>query len=93
MPTFVTVKEAARQTGKSASSIRRIIYPIVENDAHPDRVLIEPGVEEAQKGRLAGETFAWKLSEELLHRAVRAESPPEKRSLRRGTAYTLYAAS
>ena len=64
-----TVKEAARLTGKSPSSIRRIIYPIIQNDAHPDRVHIEPTVEDVLKLRMQGENFAWRLSEELLRRA------------------------
>src|SRR5437764_167611 len=46
MPTFLTVKEAARLTGKSPSSIRRIIYPILKNNSHPDRVHIQPNVED-----------------------------------------------
>src|SRR4051794_23861783 len=47
MPGFLTVREAARRTGKSPSSIRRVLYPILQNDAHPDRQHIEPSVEEA----------------------------------------------
>jgi hypothetical protein len=70
MTTFLTVKEAAKRTGKSPSSIRRIIYPILENDQHPDRRHIEPDVETAKALRLKGENFAWKLSEELLLREV-----------------------
>ena len=44
MPTFLTVKEAATQTGRSSSSIRRIIYPIIKKDKHPDRSHVEPTV-------------------------------------------------
>jgi hypothetical protein len=74
---YVTVKEAARLTGKSPSSVRRVIHPIVKNDDHPDRIHIQPSVEEARKHRMNGETFAWRLSEELLRRTVKIESPPE----------------
>ena len=47
MATFLTVKEAAKLTGKSTSSIRRVIYPIIHDDAHADRSHILPSVEEA----------------------------------------------
>lgn len=73
MPTFLTVKEAATLVGKSPSSIRRIIYPILEQDDHPDRIHIQPAPDEVVQLRLKGENFAWRVSEELLHREV----PPE----------------
>src|SRR5438132_8601838 len=68
MATFLTVKEASRLTGKSPSSIRRVLYPILHDDAHPDRAHIAPGVEEALQFRLRGDNFAWRVSEELLRR-------------------------
>jgi hypothetical protein len=67
---FLTVKEAAALTGKSPSSIRRIIYPIIQDKAHPDRGLVQPSVEEATRLRLKAENFAWRLSEELLRREI-----------------------
>ncbi len=70
MATFLTVKEAARLTGKSPSSIRRVIYPIIHDNAHADRAQIEPSVEEVLKLRLKGENFAWRLSEGLLRREI-----------------------
>lgn len=75
MPTFLTVKEAARLTGKSPSSIRRVIYPIIHDDQHPDREHVQPNVEEARALRLNGESFAWRLSEELLQREVPITAP------------------
>src|SRR5438046_2006499 len=74
MAPFLTVKEAAQLTGKSPSSIRRVIYPIIHDDAHADRGHIQPSVEEAMQLRVKGENFPWRLSEELLHR----EMPVEK---------------
>jgi hypothetical protein len=70
MTNFLTVKEAAQITGKSPSSIRRILYPILENNHHPDRHHIEPDVATAKSLRVKGENFAWKVSEELLRREV-----------------------
>ncbi|TXT26492.1 MAG: hypothetical protein FD138_2847 [Planctomycetota bacterium] len=73
MPQFLTVKEAATLTGKSASSIRRVIYPIIQGKNHPDRQHIEPTEDDATKLRLKGENFAWRISEELLRREIPME--------------------
>lgn len=78
MPQFLTVKEAALRTGKSSSSIRRVIYPIIENDQHPDRPHVQPSPEEVMQLRLKGENFAWRLSDELLQRAVPVEPTTDK---------------
>jgi hypothetical protein len=77
---FLTVKEAAALTGKSPSSIRRIIYPIIQDHAHPDRGLVQPSVEEATRLRLKAENFAWRLSEDLLKREIPQGSEPTKGS-------------
>ena len=77
MSRFLTVKEAANLTGKSPSSIRRVIYPIIHDDAHADRQHVLPSVEEAQALRLKGENFAWRISEELLQREVPVAPPSE----------------
>jgi len=70
MTTFLTVKEAAKLVGKSPSSIRRILYPILDDNRHPDRHHIEPDVATAKTLRVKGENFAWKISEELLRREM-----------------------
>jgi hypothetical protein len=81
MTTFLTVKEAAKLVGKSPSSIRRILYPILENNRHPDRHHIEPDVATAKSLRLKGENFAWKISKELLRREIpEGESKPGSES-------------
>lgn len=71
---FLTVKEAAHITGKSPSSIRRVIYPIIHDDGHPDRTHIQPSIKDVTQLRLKGENFAWRLSEELLRREVPVEA-------------------
>jgi hypothetical protein len=80
MTPFLSVKEAARLTGKSPSSIRRIIYPIIHNDAHADRKHVQPTVEDVLRLRVKGENFAWRLSEELLRREVPIEAATENAS-------------
>ena len=51
----------------------RIIYPILEDNRHPDRRHIEPDVATAKSLRVKGENFAWKVSEELLRRVMSEE--------------------
>ncbi len=80
MNAFHTVKEAALITGKSPSSIRRIIYPIIEAAAHPDRDQIRPTVDEVRDLRVKGENFAWRISEELLRREVPEQPAAEQGS-------------
>ena len=75
---FLSVKEAAKLSEKSPSSVRRIIYPILEDNLHPDRHHIEPDVETAKTLRLKGENFAWKISEELLERAMAIDATKNK---------------
>ena len=65
---FLSVRAAAERVGKSASAIRRLLYPIVKQDDHPDRDLIQPSVEEVRRLRMSGDTFPWKVSDELLKR-------------------------
>lgn len=80
MSQFLSVKEAAQMTGKSASSIRRVIYPIIHDDQHPDRKEIQPDIAQVQELRMKGENFAWRVSEELLRREVpvdKTPSPPQ----------------
>jgi hypothetical protein len=77
MPKFFTVKEAAAQSGKSDSAIRRIIYPILENPKHPDRVHIEPSPKEALALRMRGENFPWRISDDFLRR-IMADEPKKK---------------
>lgn len=78
MTNFLTVKEAAKVSEKSPSSIRRIIYPILEDDSHVDRHHIEPDVETAKTLRAKGDNFAWKISEELLQRVMSSETNKTK---------------
>lgn len=75
VPTFLTVKEAALKSGWSGSSIRRIIYAVLEDDQHSDRQHVEPSVERLKEFRIKGEKFAWRLSEELLERAIKSAEP------------------
>src|SRR5262245_55070772 len=67
---FLTVKESATLTGKSTSSIRRLIHPLLKTEGHPDRIQIRPTPDEALQLRLKGETFTWLISEDWLLRVA-----------------------
>jgi hypothetical protein len=85
MARFLTVKEAAQLTGKSPSSIRRVIYPIIHDDKHADREHIHPSTEDAMQLRMKGENFAWRLSEELLRREIPIDTSHEQTSTNTAT--------
>ena len=85
MANFLTVKEAAKLVGKSPSSVRRILYPILENDRHSDRHHIEPTVAAAKALRVKGENFAWKISEELLRREIPEDGTKAKEDSKSST--------
>lgn len=87
MSTFLTIKEASDRTGRSVSTIRRLVRDIVTEDAHSDRNQIHPTVAEVKKLQGQEVQFAWKLSEDLLirsfgpldtaHKQVHAEAAGE----------------
>ena len=87
MTSFLTVNAAATFSNRSPSSVRRILYPILEQKKYPDRHHIEPDVATAKSLRMKGENFAWKIAEELLRRVMAEEGPKanaESRSAEKG---------
>jgi len=62
----LSVKEATQFTGKSESTIKRLIREITADPNHADRHFISPSHEEVEKRRDAGEPYTWKISEDLL---------------------------
>lgn len=86
MTTFLTVKDAARHIGRSPSAVRRIIHPIIKDDQHPDRLHVQPSIQEARELRLKGENFAWRVSQELLDQRAPAKPRPDDRRATAGGA-------
>ena len=68
MEQHLTVREAKAFTGKSESTIKRLIREIVADPEHADRGLILPSPEEVERRKAAGDTFVWKLNRDLLSR-------------------------
>jgi len=65
---FLTISEAAEKTGRSLSTIRRLIKGIADDDAHADRSAIQPTPKEVVAFKKKDENFAWKIREDVLLR-------------------------
>jgi hypothetical protein len=76
---LATIAEAKRLTGKSESTIKRMVREIVADPSHPDRWGIHPNDEELQRLRAAGKPYVWRIDRELLLRRFphkEEETPP-----------------
>ncbi len=78
-PSMVTIGEAAKKTGRSASTIRRFVHAIVEKDMHPDRAFILPSPAQVKVCKQKGDNFAWKLDEALVMREFERAQTEEKK--------------
>jgi hypothetical protein len=63
---LLTIAEAAAETGRSASTIRRIIRTITDASKHPDRNGIEPLEPAVEALKKKGENFTWKIRKDVL---------------------------
>ena len=68
MDQHLTVTEARKLTGKSDSTIKRMIRDIVQDANHPDRSFILPSHDEVERRKKANEPYVWKIDSELLRR-------------------------
>lgn len=81
MDQHLTLSEARDITGKSESTIKRLLREIVADDNHPDRSAILPPPDEVRRKRGAKEPYAWKIDRQILMRRF----PPET-TAKKGTA-------
>jgi hypothetical protein len=63
---LLTIAEAAQKTGRSPSTIRRLIHTIAESNDHPDRAFLQPTVKQVEAFKKKGENFTWKIAEEVV---------------------------
>jgi len=77
---LLTIGEAAKMTGRSASTIRRFIHSIVETDKHPNRSSIVPSPAQAASFKKKGEIFTWRIREDVLLGEFRSAQAEEKKS-------------
>lgn len=82
MAKFHTIKQAADITGKSESTIKRLLTEIKNSPDSPDRSQILPMPEQYEQFKEEGILFHWQLSEELLRQrfadAFQPEMPEKK---------------
>lgn len=63
---FLTIAEAVQNTGRSPSTVRRLIHTITQDDRHPDRSAIEPDTKQVISFKKKGENFTWRIREDVL---------------------------
>lgn len=77
---LLTIGEAARATGRSHSTIRRLIKTITEASSHADRSGIEPAPKAVEAHKKKGENFTWRIRQDLLLRNFPSAQTVEKKS-------------
>ena len=65
---FLTIADAVEKTGRSPSTIRRVIHTITTAANHADRSGIEPRPQDVNALKKKGENFTWKIREDVLMR-------------------------
>jgi hypothetical protein len=77
MDQHLTVSEAREFTGKSESTIKRLLREIVGDPQHADRLFILPSAEEVERRKAAKEPYVWKIDRQLLLRRFPQEEAVE----------------
>ena len=77
---YLTIAEAVEKTGRSPSTIRRLIRTITDAAVHEDRGGITPPPEEVEILKKKGENFTWKIQEEILLKHLKGALKEEKKS-------------
>lgn len=68
MDQHLTVTEARKLTGKSDSTIKRMIREITQDANHSDRSFILPSHDEVERRKKASAPYVWRIDRELLRR-------------------------
>lgn len=73
MSSFLIVKDAVKYCGKSESTLKRLIREITADPDHEDRSLIDPGHDDLEAKKEAGEPYVWKIHTDLLDKRYGAD--------------------
>ncbi|MCC9641658.1 hypothetical protein LOC71_05180 [Rhodopirellula sp. JC740] len=73
MSSFLIVKDAVKYCGKSESTLKRLIREIIADPNHEDRSLIDPGHDDLEAKKEAGEPYVWKIHTDLLDKRYGAD--------------------
>lgn len=68
MDQHLTVREACNFSGKSESTIKRLIREVNARPDHPDRGMILPPPDDVEHRKKVGDPFVWKIDQDLLLR-------------------------
>lgn len=77
---FLTIAEATQKTGRSASTVRRLIRTITESAEHADRDAVQPDVKQVAAFKKKGENFTWLIREDVLMRNFGSAPADKKKS-------------
>ena len=77
---LLTIAEACEKTGRSPSTVRRLIHTITETPNHPDRGAVEPDPKQVNAFKKKGENFTWRIREEVVMKHFQTAQPKEKKS-------------
>ena len=77
MKELLSVGEARKLTGKSESTIKRMIREITADENHEDRGLIEPSHEELERRKAEKEPYVWKITNSLLKKRYPVHDPDQ----------------
>ncbi len=75
MDQHLTLSEARAFTGKSESTLKRVLREIVGSPNHPDRPFILPTPEEIERRKAINEPYVWKIDRQLLLRKFPPDEP------------------
>jgi hypothetical protein len=81
---FLTIAEAVEKTGRSPSTIRRLIRTIADTPAHQDRGGVEPTPQAVETLKKKAENFTWKIREDLIAKHLKGAQKEGKRSMEEG---------
>lgn len=65
---YLTLAEASAKTGRSLSTVRRLIHSISKDQHHPERDAVIPSHEEAEALKKKGENFTWRIRQDIVDR-------------------------
>jgi hypothetical protein len=77
--TYLTIADAVELSGRSPSTIRRLIRTIADDVSHPDRLGVEPTPEAVEAFKKKGENFTWKIREDILQKHLKSAPKEEKK--------------
>lgn len=75
MKDLLSVSDARKLTGKSESTIKRMIREITVDENHEDRGLIEPSHVELERRKADKEPYVWKIAKLLLEKRYPVHEP------------------